>query len=194
MRASQVLSHLANQPDERLSVSAILAILSDHSFAVLILLLGLPNCVPMPPPIPTVCALLLILIALQIGFGRKSPWLPAYVLRRSIGKAEVERAVGRALPLVSSLERWSRPRLLLFESNIAAGLTGLVLAALALGLLTAAPLLGQIPFGVAVTLLGLGLIERDGALIAGGVVAGALGALVSAGFVYALLVALRNLV
>jgi len=177
-----------------MKVSTVLEILSDHSFAVLIVLLGLPNCIPMPPPIPTVCALLLILVALQIGCGRTSPWLPASLLRRSIAKADLERAARRALPFVANLERWSRPRFLAPPSIVTAALIGLVLTTLAFGLLTAAPFLGQIPFGIAVTLVGLGLIERDGALVGAGFLAGGFGALMSFGFVYALLIATRNLI
>jgi hypothetical protein len=70
---------------------------------------------------------------------------------------------------------------------------GALLMALALGVLTAAPVIGQIPWGWAVCLLGLGLVERDGLLIVAAVIFGAIGALLSAGFVYAVFVAIKNL-
>ena len=60
-------------------------------------------------------------------------------------------------------------------------------------MLTAAPFIGQIPWGWAVCLLGLGLVERDGLLIVAAVIWGAIGAMLSAGFVYAVFVALTNL-
>src|ERR1700710_888082 len=66
MRLSQVLVLLAAEPEERISFRDILAILSERSFAILVVLLGLPNCLPMPPPIPTVSSLLLIMIAVQM--------------------------------------------------------------------------------------------------------------------------------
>lgn len=171
----------------------ILAALKDRAFALLVVLLGLPNCLPMPPPIPLVCGLLLTLVALQIAFGRPAPWLPRSLLRRSIATSDVERAVRRALPVFRRLERFSRPRMNLFSSGPALRLMGLLLLVLALGLLLAPPFVGQIPLGVAVCLVGLGLVERDGVLVLGGLAVGSFGVTVSLGFVYAVVSGLDTL-
>ena len=116
-RTSEILAALAAQPGERLTVGDILAVLRDRAFALLVVLLGLPNCLPMPPPIPLVCGLLLALVAAQIIFGRSAPWLPKALLQRSIARADVERAVTRALPIFQRLERYSRPRMPVFENG-----------------------------------------------------------------------------
>jgi hypothetical protein len=193
MRLSQVLVLLAAEPEERISFSDILAILSDRSFAILVVLLGLPNCLPMPPPIPTISALLLIMIAVQIAMQRPEPWFPGAILRGSVARSDVLRAVTRALPVVSVLERWSRPRLGVFGQRTGAMLSALLLTTMALGMLMAAPLIGQVPYGLAVCLIGLGQIERDGVLVLSGVVAGAVGVVLSASFVYGVILGLRNL-
>jgi hypothetical protein len=193
MRLSQVLVLLAAEPEERISFSDILAILSDRSFAILVVLLGLPNCLPMPPPIPTISALLLIMIAVQIAMQRPEPWFPGAILRGSVARSDVLRAVTRALPVVSVLERWSRPRLGVFGPRTGAMLSALLLTTMALGMLMAAPLIGQVPYGLAVCLIGLGQIERDGVLVLSGVVAGAVGVVLSASFVYGVILGLRNL-
>ena len=70
---------------------------------------------------------------------------------------------------------------------------GAVLIVLSIGLLTAAPFIGQIPWGIAVCLVGLGLVERDGVLVIAGLVAAAVGASLSASFVYAIFVGIKNL-
>jgi hypothetical protein len=159
--------------------------LRDRAFALLVVLLGLPNCLPMPPPIPLVCGLLLALVAAQIAAGWSSPWLPRVLLARSIRQEDVARAVGRALPTLKRLEHWSRPRMSFLESPLALRLIGFNLLALALGLLVAAPVIGQIPLGIAVCLVGLGLVQRDGVLILAGFLIGVLGLALSFGFVYA---------
>jgi hypothetical protein len=137
-------------------------VLRDRAFALLVVILGLPNCLPMPPPIPLVCGLLLALVAAQIVAGRPTPWLPRVLLRRSIRREDVVRAVERALPVLRRLERWSQPRMQVFETEFAVRLVGLLLLALALGLLFAAPFIGQIPIGLAVCLVGLGFGARSG--------------------------------
>jgi hypothetical protein len=192
MRTSEILTKLANEPGERLSVGSIFANLGDRSFSLLVVILGLPNCIPMPPPIPLLCAFLLLAVALQMVFGRKAPWAPGVVLRRSVAQADVQKATTRVMPYLLWLETWTKPRLQWSGGGLGAILIGLLLIFLALGLLTAAPFIGQIPWGLAVCLLGLGLVERDGALVIGALVAGAIGTSLSAGFVYAIIVAISR--
>jgi hypothetical protein len=194
MRMSQVLHRLADEPGERIPVSTIFGTLSDRSFAILIVLLGLPNCLPMPPPIPAMCALLLIVVAVQIAIRRPAPWLPRRLLRSSIRQADLGRAIQRALPLVNRLEALSRPRLRVFDARTGAMLSGLLLVVLAFGILTAAPLIGQVPYGFAVCLIGLGRAEDDGLLVVSGMVSGVIGAALSASFLYAIFVAIREMV
>lgn len=186
-RTSEILATLAAQPGERLTVADILTVLRDRAFALLVVLLGLPNCLPMPPPIPLVCGLLLALVAGQIVFGRTSPWLPKALLRRSVARADIERAVGRAIPIFRRLERFSRPRMALFDNPIALRVMGLVLLVLSIGIVFALPpLVGQIPLGIAVCLMGLGLVERDGLVVLSGLFIGSIGVTVSLSFVYAI--------
>ena len=163
-----------------------MAVLQDRAFALLIVLLGLPNCLPMPPPIPLVCGLLLALVAIQIVFGRDAPWLPGQLMNRSLARTDVERAVGRAIPAFRKLERFSRPRMTFLDTPFAMRVMGLIILLMALGLLFAPPFVGQIPLGLAVCLVGLGLVERDGLVIIGGLIIGSIGMVLSLGFVYAI--------
>ncbi|QEL21211.1 exopolysaccharide biosynthesis protein [Bosea sp. F3-2] len=193
LRTSGLLTALAGLPGERIAVGTIVAALQDRAYALLVVLLGLPNCLPMPPPIPLVCGLVLAFIALQMLMGRRMPWLPKALLSRSIGKPELNRAVERALPALVRLERFSKPRLTMLGSPYAVPVLGLLMLVLALGLIVAAPLIGQIPLGLAVCLVGLGLVERDGVLIIIGAVFGAAGLLLSAGFAYAIFSGIHEL-
>lgn len=193
-RTSQILLALASQPGERLTVREIMAVLQDRAFALLIVLLGLPNCLPMPPPIPLVCGLLLALVAVQIVFGREVPWLPRQLMNRSVARTDVERAVGRAIPVFRRLERISRPRMTFLDTPLAMRLMGAVILILSVGLLFAPPFVGQIPLGLAVCLVGLGLVERDGFVVVGGLLIGSIGLTLSLGFVYAIFTGIVTLI
>ena len=57
----------------------------------------------------------------------------------------------------------------------------------ALALIFAAPIIGQIPLGLAVCLVGLGLVERDGYVVIAGIVVGTLGTSLSLGFLFAVI-------
>lgn len=177
---------LASQESERLTVGDIIAVLRDRAFALLVVLLGLPNCLPMPPPIPLVCGLVLLVIAIQIVAGMTAPWLPRRLLDQSIARETVAKAVTRAVPLLRRLERWSRPRLSVFDGALGMRGMGVLILALALALIVAPPFFGQIPLGLAVSLIGLGLVERDGFVVLIGLVIGGIGVGISIGFVYTL--------
>jgi hypothetical protein len=193
-RISAILTALVAQPSDRLTVGDILVVLRDRAFALLVVLLGLPNCLPMPPPIPLVSGLLLALVAVQIIAGRPAPWLPRTLLHRSIARVDVERAVLRAAPIFRRLERFSRPRMTMLETAVSFRVIGVVLLILAVGIIFALPpIVGQIPLGVAVCLLGLGLVERDGVVVIAGLVIGSIGLTLNAGFVYALVSGLGSL-
>jgi hypothetical protein len=193
LRTSGLLTALATLPGERIAVGSIVAALKDRAYALLVVLLGLPNCLPMPPPIPLVCGLVLAFVAAQMLAGRTMPWLPQALLARSIGKPELTRAVGRALPILLRLERFSQPRLTMLGGAFAIQVLGFVILVLALGLIVAAPFIGQIPLGLAVCLVGLGLVERDGVIIIIGAVFGAIGLMLSAGFAYAIFSGIHGL-
>jgi hypothetical protein len=193
-RTSAILSALAARPHERLTVADIIGVLRDRAFALLVVLLGLPNCLPMPPPIPLLCGLLLAFVALQIIAGFQAPWLPRALLRRSVAKTDVERAVKRAVPIFQRLERFSRPRMTLFDTALAMRLMGVLLFLLSMGLLFAPPLVGQIPLGIAVCLVGLGLVERDGVVVLGGLAIGSFGLTLSLSFVYAVVAGIDRLI
>jgi len=192
-RTSDVLTVLASQEGDRLTVGDIVAVLKDRAFALLVVILGLPNCLPMPPPIPLICGLLLLLVAVQLIAGMSSPWLPKALLRRSVARRDVERAANRAVPLLRRLERWSRPRLAVFDSALGMRGIGVILLTLSAALVVAAPIVGQIPLGIAVCLVGLGLVERDGIVVLAGLAVGAFGVAVNAGFVYAVVYGLMSL-
>lgn len=193
LRTSGLLTALAALPGERITVATIIAALKDRVYALLVVLLGLPNCLPMPPPIPLVCGLVLGFVGVQMLTGRSVPWLPKSLLARSIGQRELDRAVSRAVPVLIRLERFSRPRLTVLGGAIALPILGLLILILALGLVVAAPFIGQIPLGLAVCLVGLGLVERDGLFIIAGTLVGVVGLGLSAGFAYAIISGLAGL-
>ena len=187
-RTSQILQGLAaREGQERIPVADIVDALGERAYALLIVVLGLPNCLPMPPPIPLICGILLAFVALQIMVGWPSPWLPRALLRRSIARVDLVRAVMRATPWLETLERLARPRFSVFDTALTFRVMGVVLFAFALALVFAAPIIGQIPLGIAVCLVGLGLVERDGYVVVGGLLAGVFGTSLSLGFLFAVI-------
>lgn len=190
-RTSDLLGALAQWPGEKITIRDMISALGDRAHALLIVLFGLPNCLPMPPPIPLICGILLVAVAVQLLAGRATPWLPAFVMNQQISVSMVESATRRAMPWLARIERICRPRIVVLQEKLALRLVGAVVLALALGLLVAAPFIGQIPIGIGICLIGLGMVERDGLVLLVGFAIGAMGLALTAGFAYAILRAVK---
>lgn len=193
LRTTDLLEGLKSVPSVRIGVHEIVEALSGRAFALLIVLLGLPNCLPMPPPIPTICGILLILVSLQMMSGMITPWMPRRILSQTVSRLDLVRAVDRALPLLRRLERVSRPRLGVADGGLALRLVGATIFVLSVALLVAAPFVGQIPLGIAISVIGVGLVERDGLLMIWGAAIGVVGLAITAGFVWTLVAAVNAL-
>lgn len=194
-RISSILLRLPEQgTGDRLAVSDIVSALGARGYSILIVILGLPNSLPMPPPIALVSGLLMVFISLQMLFGRASPWLPSSVLKRELVRTDVSRAVERAMPWVRWIEKLAQPRYALFDSNVGVRAIGFGLLIISLGLVFALPVVGQIPMGIALCLIGLGLVERDGLLVAIGFGIGLVGVAFSYGFLVAVLTGAARLI
>src|SRR5687768_2949363 len=85
-RTSDLLRDIADQPDHgTISVGRFVELLGDRSFALCILIFSLPNSLPVPgiPGFSTITGVPILLIALQIVFGRKAIWLPPKIAAKS---------------------------------------------------------------------------------------------------------------
>ena len=194
-RTSDILNEIAaSTHGARVTLGEIVASLGDRGFALLMVVLGLPNVLPLPPPIPLLCGFLLVFIALQIVLGRRHPWLPARALAASVEHERLDRVLARATPVLRKLERFSRRRLSFLPTSWELRGAGVLLLLVSIGLVCAAPLIGQIPMGVSVCLIGLALVERDGVIMSLAALFGALGLVLNFGFILAIIRAIMALV
>lgn len=171
-RTSELLSAIVTAHSaERISVGEVVHALRNRAFGLSILLLGLPNCLPMPPGIPVICGVLLCLVGGQMVIGRDELWLPRWLAARTFSRGLLEKIVGGALKWIRRFEGYSRPRLPYFSSYSARFVLGGLVLLLGLLLLLPIPIFGNLPPGIAVCILALGLVERDGVFICAGIVA-----------------------
>lgn len=166
---SKILADLASEPKARVSLGDLLAVLGDRAFGVLMLLLSLPNAVGLGaiPGLSTVFGVPQILVALQMVYGAGRPWLPKALLDRSIAMSDFRSVSIKALPHLERIEKHLRPRYEALASPIAERLLGIVFVVLATIVSLPIPL-GNQPPAVAMAVISLGLVERDGVFVAAG--------------------------
>lgn len=170
--ASEVLRALAADPNPRLSLDEVVSRLDDRTFGIVFLILALINCMPLPPGVSTVTGIAMMLAALQLALGRHRLWLPAALCRRSVSRSSFRAAANRALPWLERLERMCRPRYSWLTSGISERLLGVVVLVLAFVIMLPIPVIGNIPPGIAVAILAISLLERDGLAALAGMAVG----------------------
>ncbi|WP_034884122.1 hypothetical protein M728_003420 [Ensifer sp. WSM1721] len=145
--------------------------IGEHGFLLLCALLTLPFLIPVSiPGVSTVFGAAIILISLAITLNRL-PWLPQRILDRRIETEKLVPTLKKGAALVSKLDRYVRPRLYFLTQGVVMNrfnglmiMAGGVLLMFPLGLI---PLSNTLP-GIAILLLSLGIIQRDGLMVAAG--------------------------
>ena len=173
-RFSGVLAQLAaGALGDRVSVGALLDGLGRSGHGALLVLLGAPNVIPLPVPgLSLLFGVPLLILTAQLFMGRSAPWLPNWVRDRSLSVSDLRRIVGVVVPKLEKVEKLVKPRLAFMTSaggRVALGGMGFLLAAtLSLPL----PLGNALP-GLALAMIGLALLERDGVVALSGLILGA---------------------
>lgn len=167
---------------DKVHISDLLDLYGDRSFGPILLLLGLLAVIPPMgaiPGVPAAVGAVIILFSVQMLFGRKHIWLPGFIADRSISKDKIRKAhdktkgvLGFIDGLVTERLSWAIGGPARYGAAVLATLLALALIPLEL-----VPFAVAIP-GVAISMIGLALVARDGALM---LVAYALSAI--AGFV-----------
>lgn len=146
--------------------------LGDRGLASVLLLLAIPQVLPTPLLLSNLLALPILAVAVQMLLGCHSPWLPAWVLRRSLARDRLERGCARLVPLLRRIERLIRPRYSFVWSRWNGRLLGAACLAIALVSVAPLPFTGWVP-GWALLLVALGLLQHDGLVVLAGLALGA---------------------
>lgn len=164
---STLLRTLASDPRSEVSVADILAILGDRALAVAMLMFALPILAPLPPGSNFVLGLPLLAITAQLMLGRSTLWLPKVIGRKRMRLESSRKYLHKAADGLAWAERYIKPRHGWFCTPRADRLVGAACFALAILLFLPIPFASILP-ALALSIFALGLVKRDGVLIAGG--------------------------
>jgi hypothetical protein len=166
----QLLDRVCQAPRNRnrISLDVLLKVTGGRSFGALLLIAGLVLVVPLIGDIPgvsTAMGILVLLAAGQLLFGREHVWLPQWLLKRSVTRAKLFKAVEWLQSPAQFIDRFLKPRLTTFTNRCAQYVIAAVCAVIA----TVTPFMEVVPFsamiaGAALSAFGLSLIAHDGVL------------------------------
>lgn len=166
----QLLDRIGEAPDDdgQVSLDAILDVVGRRSFGPVLLVAGLITVAPLIgdiPGVPTIMGLLVLLVAAQVLFRHEHFWLPKWVLRRSLSREKLMKALGWLRRPSRFIDRLLRPRLTFLIRPAGA----YVIAFVCLQIAVVMPFMEVVPFsanaaGLVLTAFGLALIACDGVL------------------------------
>ena len=185
-RLSEILQSVAQESTaDRITVGDLLRAMEGRAIGALLLVFAFPNILPTPPGLAGILGLPLIYLSSQLMLGRL-PWLPPFISNRSITRETFINLVTRAIPWLSRAERMLKQRLWMLASPPAQRFLGAVCLMLSLVLVLPIPFGNMLP-SIAICVLALGLLERDGLWIIGGLIAAVTATGIVGSFAYALI-------
>ena len=158
---------------ETVTLREVLVLLHGRGYMLLVMVLSLPFCQPIPlPGLSTPLGLIIAIIGARLALGRK-PWLPSRLLDTRLPPKLFAKVFQLTQKMVAWFERLLRPRMLWVTSTPQREqlhAVPIVICALMLLLPLPLPFSNVIP-AWGVLLIAGGLIERDGKFIIAGYVA-----------------------
>ena len=179
-KTSEILDQLARNATGRVALGDLVSSLGERAFGLLMLIFALPNAIGLGtiPGLSTVFGLPQVIFALQMIAGLDKPWLPRFLLDKSLSAEEFRSIVTKAHPHLDRAERMLKPRLTALTSPIAERILGVVF--LVLAAIVALPIpLGNWPPAIAMSVIALGLVEHDGVVVLAGLVIAAISIVVA---------------
>ncbi|MBU0723438.1 MAG: exopolysaccharide biosynthesis protein [Alphaproteobacteria bacterium] len=153
---------------EDLSLDGFLHIAGHRFSGPIFLIPGLIALSPLSgiPLVPSFLGLVISLICVQLIFGRRHLWFPAWVQTRALDADRVQRMTRFIKKPARFLDQVTRPRLVWLTQGLALRLAATLCLLTALSM----PLLEILPFtstlaGAVISLFGLSLTTRDGLLM-----------------------------
>lgn len=132
--------------------------LDERAFGLLILLFAIPCLVPGLPGAQLI-AIPIFLLGLQMAWGKTEVWLPTSALDAKIKRSWIDSIADFVDKRLRWTERLSKPRLTGLASGWSERLIGLIVALAAITIML--PITNTIP-SLAITVLAVGLLQRDG--------------------------------
>lgn len=165
----EVLDRLtkAEADRDKVSLEAILDTVGRRSFGPLLLVAGLVTISPIGdiPSVPTMMAILVGLVSVQLLFHRDAFWLPQWLLRRSVSRGKLHKSIDWTRKPARWIDKLLRRRMTVLTEGKGAYVIALAVLLIAI----ATPPLELIPgsgtaAGAALMGFGLALIAHDGLL------------------------------
>lgn len=184
-RLSDILREIVDEGDSsHITVGDLLRRMDGRAFGALLLIFAFPNVLPAPPGLAAFLGLPLLYLSSQMMLGRM-PWLPPFIDKRSLSRENFRALIDRGNPILARVEKLLAQRLSALTSAQSERILGALCLILSLVLMLPIPF-GNLMPALAICVIALGILERDGYWILAGLAVSAAALVWVGGLAYAL--------
>ncbi len=168
---SELLEHIdaAASEHDPVTLADVIESVGKRSFGPLLLMVGAMIMSPISgiPGLPSMMSLLVVLVAGQMLLGRRTFWIPQWLLRKSLSQSRVSKVVGALSSPAKYIDKLLKPRLTSLIDSFGRYCIALIclFIAVLIPAMELVPMLASMA-GVVLLLYGLALVSYDGALAA----------------------------
>lgn len=175
LSASAMLRRVVDRAQgDSITIREIVDGFGERAFGFVLILFSLPNCVPAPPGLAGIVGTPVLIFGLQMMLGHRRPWLPGFVLRRSVSVATFRKLLDVAEPRMRKLEAVCKPRLVGLFGPLGDRVVGLFAVLAAVSVLIPFPGT-NVPPSIALVIVSVAVMEEDGYLLLVGYLLGLAG-------------------
>ena len=163
---------------DRLPIADLMAAMEGVGFGLAVMIFAFGILIPLPPPFPSLISVPLVIFALQMMAGFKSPKLPQRFAKLTVKRSTLATLVRKASPYIRRVEGILRPRLSFMTTPFAERVVGFFVFTFSTFILLPMPLSNFIP-GFGILIIAFGLLGNDGLAVICGIVIGITGLAIS---------------
>jgi hypothetical protein len=160
------------------SLAEVVQALGERSLLVALIIFSLPNCIPAPPAVGSIFALPVVIVAWQILRGYHGLRLPGILARRRVQAKHLRWMANKGMKPLVAVERRCRHRLAGLTTPRAERILAAWVLLLALVVLFPGPMTNFLP-AIGIVIVSVGLLERDGGVVLGGILFGIVAVIVA---------------
>lgn len=182
-KASLTLEKLGEKPsDGKTTISELLEDFSENGLLLALIFFSLPVAIPLPypPGFTTIMGTPLMILSFQMLLGYHKVKLPQKINQYEMKNSILVAICHKVVPVLKILENYIKPRFAFARSVYCEQFIGFISLTCAVSVAIPLPLTNAMP-ALSITVMCLGLLNRDGLVIILGFIIGIIGLIIAAG-------------
>lgn len=161
-------------------ISEILEDFHENGILLTMVFFALPVAIPLPypPGFTTIMGIPLMILSVQMLLGSKKVRLPQKINNYEIKNSTLKMISNKSVPIIETIEKYIKPRFSFAKSVHCEQFVGLSCLIASIAVVLPIPLTNAIP-ALGITVMALGLMNRDGVIIVAGFFVALIGMLIA---------------